>query len=50
MPSILVEAAFISNPRDAKLLLNHNFQQTTAEGIAQGVKAYLRGQNMVAEN
>ncbi|MFN2257018.1 MAG: N-acetylmuramoyl-L-alanine amidase, partial [Desulfuromonadaceae bacterium] len=50
MPSILVEAAFISNSRDAKLLVNHKFQQTTAEGIARGVEAYLRGQNMVAEN
>lgn len=50
MPSILVEAAFISNSRDAKLLLNREFQETTAEGIARGVKTYLRGQNMVAEN
>jgi N-acetylmuramoyl-L-alanine amidase len=50
MPSILVEAAFISNPREAKLLVNPRFQELTAEGIAQGVKAYLRGQNMVAGN
>jgi len=50
MPSILVEAAFISNSSDAKLLLNREFQETTVEGIALGVKQYLHGQNMVAEN
>ncbi len=50
MPSILVEAAFVSNPHDAKLLRNHDFQSTAVEGIALGVKSYLRGQNMVAEN
>ncbi|MFO7832244.1 MAG: N-acetylmuramoyl-L-alanine amidase [Desulfuromonadaceae bacterium] len=50
MPSILVEAAFISNAQDAKLLLDRKFQETTVQGIARGVKAYLRGQNMVAEN
>lgn len=50
MPSILVEAAFISNTREAKLLRDRKFQETTANGIARGVKAYLRGQNMVAEN
>lgn len=50
MPSILVEAAFISNDHDAKMLLSRKFQETTVEGIARGVKAYLRGQNMVAEN
>lgn len=50
MPSILVEAAFISNSNDAKLLASRKFQQTTAEGITRGVKAYLRRQNMVAEN
>lgn len=50
MPSILVEAAFVSNPHDAKLLRNNDFHATAVEGIASGVKAYLRGQNMVAEN
>lgn len=50
MPSILVEAAFVSNPHDAKLLRNNDFHATAVEGIAAGVKAYLRGQNMVAEN
>ncbi|MDY0212684.1 MAG: N-acetylmuramoyl-L-alanine amidase [Desulfuromonadaceae bacterium] len=50
MPSILVEAAFVSNPQDAKLLRNNDFHATAVEGIAQGVKSYLRGQNMVAEN
>lgn len=50
MPSILVEAAFISNSTDAKLLLMNEFQETTAVGIARGVKSYLRGQDMVAEN
>ena len=49
MPSILVEAAFISNKREAKLLVNRKFQQHTAEGIVTGVKAYLKEQNMVAE-
>jgi N-acetylmuramoyl-L-alanine amidase len=50
MPSILVEAAFVSNPHDAKLLRNNDFHATAVEGIALGVKSYLRGQNMVATN
>ncbi|HEU0265088.1 MAG TPA: N-acetylmuramoyl-L-alanine amidase, partial [Geobacterales bacterium] len=41
MPSILVEAAFISNPREEKLLKDRRFQEVTAEGIYDGIKGYV---------
>jgi N-acetylmuramoyl-L-alanine amidase len=40
MPSILIETAFISNPKDAALLRTPAFLQNMAQGIANGVKAY----------
>jgi N-acetylmuramoyl-L-alanine amidase len=41
MPSILVEAAFISNPREERLLKDRRFQEVTAEGIYDGIKGYV---------
>jgi N-acetylmuramoyl-L-alanine amidase len=40
MPAILVEVAFISNPREEKLLRNAAFRGQVAEGILDGLKAY----------
>ncbi|MGA2395418.1 MAG: N-acetylmuramoyl-L-alanine amidase [Candidatus Lustribacter sp.] len=40
MPSVLIETAFISNPRDAAMLRTPAFLQNMAQGIANGVKAY----------
>lgn len=41
-PSILVEAAFISNPDDEAKLLDPSQQQRLAEAIFRGIKAYFR--------
>jgi N-acetylmuramoyl-L-alanine amidase len=40
MPAVLIETAFISNPRDAAALASPEFLQNMAIGIAAGVKAY----------
>ena len=41
MPSILVEAGFLSNPEEAKKIQNKEYQSQLAEGIAQGIISYL---------
>ena len=40
MPAVLVEPAFISNPDEAKLLMDHGFRATLASAIALGVRRY----------
>ncbi len=42
MPSILVEVAFISNPREESMLRNPNFQKRVAEGIYNAIALYKR--------
>jgi N-acetylmuramoyl-L-alanine amidase len=42
MPAILVETGFITNPAERKRLLTRSYQETLAEGIADGVKRYIR--------
>ncbi len=42
MPSILIETAFISNPKDAKRLNSPNHQRKMASAIMGGVKTYFR--------
>ncbi|MDX2469907.1 MAG: N-acetylmuramoyl-L-alanine amidase [SAR324 cluster bacterium] len=42
MPSILVEAGFISNYRENKLLRKGTYQQVLAEGIYRGVHNYMK--------
>jgi N-acetylmuramoyl-L-alanine amidase len=44
MPAILTEAAFISNPKEEKLLANRNFNQKVAIGIYNGIKRYFLAQ------
>jgi N-acetylmuramoyl-L-alanine amidase len=39
-PSVLVETAFINNPREAKLLASPDFQREISRQIASGVKTY----------
>jgi N-acetylmuramoyl-L-alanine amidase len=39
-PSVLVETAFINNPREAKLLASPDFQRQISRQIATGVKTY----------
>jgi len=41
-PSILVETAFINNPKEAKLLKSKEFQNGIARQIAHGVKEYFK--------
>jgi N-acetylmuramoyl-L-alanine amidase len=41
MPSVLVEAAFITNPREAAMLKDRQFQAKFAENLALGVQRYL---------
>jgi N-acetylmuramoyl-L-alanine amidase len=40
MPAILVEVAFISNPREEKLLRDAAFRNRVAQGILGGLKSY----------
>lgn len=42
MPNILIEAAFISNPREERLLRSKQFQQNVAKGIAESVLKFKR--------
>jgi N-acetylmuramoyl-L-alanine amidase len=42
MPSVLAELAFISNPRDEKLLKKEANQQSLAEALFQGVEGYMK--------
>ena len=40
MPGVLVEVAFISNPKEEEELRTHEFRQRIAEAIALGVETY----------
>lgn len=42
IPSVLVETAFISNPRDERLLGNDVFRQKVAAAIFSGLERYLK--------
>jgi len=42
MPSILVETAFVSNEHDAELLKDSDYQESTAVGILEGVRSYIK--------
>jgi N-acetylmuramoyl-L-alanine amidase len=50
MPSILTEISFLSNPADEQLLKKPEHRQRIAEGVYQGVVAYLQSMNSVAVN
>jgi N-acetylmuramoyl-L-alanine amidase len=50
MPSILTEISFLSNPSDEQLLKKPEYRQRVADGIYQGVSAYLQSMNSVAMN
>lgn len=41
MPAALVECAFISNSAEGRLLMTEEFRQKIAEGIADGLRAYI---------
>lgn len=44
MPSILVECGFLSNSVEDRLLASPHYQDKLAQGIAEGVLAYLEGE------
>ena len=41
MPSVLTETCYISNPREEKTLMDANFRQRVAAGLAQGISNYI---------
>ena len=40
MPSVLVEVGFISNSKEAKKLVNSEYQKKIAQGLANGIERY----------
>ena len=50
MPSILTEISFLSNPSDEQLLKKPEHRQRVAEGLFQGMAAYLESLNSMAGN
>ena len=40
MPAVLVEVGFISNPKEAKRLVNRKYQKRLASGLADGIERY----------
>ncbi len=40
--AVLVEVGFVSHPQEVKQLINKKYQQTLAEGLADGVDQYFR--------
>jgi N-acetylmuramoyl-L-alanine amidase len=48
MPSILIETAFISNPRECKRLVNAQYQERLAEGIVMGIRNYIKATSPTA--
>ncbi|MFC2049330.1 N-acetylmuramoyl-L-alanine amidase [Chlamydiota bacterium] len=41
MPAILIEAGFLSNPAERARIHDHKYRRSLAQGIAQGIDAYL---------
>jgi N-acetylmuramoyl-L-alanine amidase len=50
MPSVLVEAAFISHPREERRLATSSYHEHTADAIADAVKSYARAHKLIAAN
>ncbi len=48
MPSILVEAAFISNPRECQRLTDEKYQEAVADGIIKGIRKYIQSTSPTA--
>ena len=41
MPAILIETAFISNPRECKRLMDPTYQDRLSDGIVRGIEKYI---------
>jgi N-acetylmuramoyl-L-alanine amidase len=50
IPAVLVETAFITNPREAAMLKDSQFQSKMAERLAGGVQEYLKNHVRSASN
>ena len=50
IPSILVETAFISNPKEERVLNNDEHQEILAKNILIGIKKYLSSNPNIAKN
>lgn len=50
IPSILVETAFISNPKEEQILNNDKHQEILAKNILIGIKKYLSSNPNIAKN
>ena len=50
IPSILVETAFISNPKEEQILNNDEHQEILAKNILIGIKKYLASNPNIAKN
>jgi len=48
MPAILIEASFISNPRECKRLNSTRYQDRMSEAIVQGIRGYIIETNPTA--
>jgi N-acetylmuramoyl-L-alanine amidase len=48
MPSVLVETAFLSNPREEKRLVSSAYQKSTAKAIAMAIKKYAVNNKLIA--
>jgi N-acetylmuramoyl-L-alanine amidase len=40
MPAVLVEVGFVSNPTEAKRLINSTYQKRFAQGLSEGIERY----------
>jgi N-acetylmuramoyl-L-alanine amidase len=47
MPAILIEGGFMTNPKEMEKLRDPAYQKSIAQGIAQGVQAYLAKQKVL---
>ena len=50
MPAVIVEVGFISNPRERKLLLTGDYQDSIAKGIADGIQSYFEAPAEIRSN
>ncbi len=50
IPAVLVETAFITNPREAAMLKDAQFQNKVAERLAEGVQEYMKNHVRDASN
>lgn len=46
MPAVLVEGGFLTNPSERSKILNKNYRQRIAWGIAKGIDSYLKNQQL----